>query len=153
MLPPGFHKFSAAAENLTLLADAGDFFALIGGANPYLLLELNIWQRGTTTLTMDSILLHRGTAGAGGGALTEYELTPSGAVATTAAVSLPTTDVSTDTWQYRRGFNLLQEQVNLMIPELWVPAAANVDFGLTRATTTAHTGVGVQAIWAEFTGD
>lgn len=153
MLPPGFHVFSAAAENLTLLADSGDFFQVVGGANPWILLQMKVWQRGSTTLVMDSLLLHRGTAGAGGSALTEYEHTPSGASATCVAASLPTTDVSTDTWQHRQGFNLLQEAVNLEIPELWVPFAANVDLGVTRATTTAHTGVGVHISWAEFTGD
>jgi hypothetical protein len=152
MSETGWYTFSASAENLTLLADAGDFFALIGGTTPWRLLEVRVFQRGTTTLTMDSILIHRGTAAAGGGALTEYEYNTSGPTATVAAVSLPTTDVGTDDWQYRMGFNLLQEAHKLPIPKLWVPCKANDDIGITRATTTAHTGVGVEVVWEEYVG-
>lgn len=152
MLPPGFHKFEANAENLTLLADSGDFFALIGGAVPFLLLEVRVFQRGSVSLVMDTILLHRGTGSAGGGTPTEFELGTAGPAAITSAASLPTADATTDTWQKRLGFNLLQEAHFLPIPALWVPFAANVDLGITRMTTTAHTGVGVHVAWAEFTG-
>lgn len=152
-LPPGFHVFSAAAENLTLLADSGDFFLLAGGSTPWLLLEVRVFQRGTTTLTMDTILLHRGTGGAGGSALTEYEYRTAGPAATVAGTSLPTTDVSTDDWQYRMGWNMLSNDAHFLpTPELWVPFKANDDLGITRASTTAHTGVGVQVSWAEFVG-
>lgn len=148
----GWFRFAANAENLTLLADAGDFFLLAGGTTPWRLLEVRVFQRGTTTVTMDSIRLHRGTAGAGGGAVTEFEYTTAGPAATVVATSLPTTDVGTDDWEYRIGWNLLQEAVFLPIPELWVPFKANDDLGITRATTTAHTGVGVQVVWEEFIG-
>ena len=153
MLPPGFHTFSASAENLTLLADAGDFFQLVSGASPFLLLSVSVFQRGSTTLAMDTILLHRGTLGAGGAAPTNYELGTAGPAATVAAGSLPTTDVSTDDWQKRLGWNLLQSEAIFMpIPALWVPFKAGDDLGITRATTIAHTGVGVQVEWAEFIG-
>lgn len=153
MLPPGFFKFSVAMENITLLADSGDFFQLVGSTVPWVLLEVRVFQRGSTTIAMDSLLLHRGVGGAGGTGLTEFEVTSAGPAPTVVAASLPTTDVGTDDWQYRQGFNLLQEQVNLPIPELWVPFGANDDLGITRATTLAHTGVGVQVSWAEFVGN
>ena len=118
------------------------------------MLEVEIFQRGTTTLTMETILLHRGTASAGGTGVTEYEFQTTSPSPTTLGFSLPTTDVgsATETWQLRRGFNLLQEAVHLPIPDLWVPVAASVDFGIAQMTGTAHTGVGVSITWAEFTG-
>lgn len=148
----GWFRFSATAENLTLLGDTGDFFQLVGGSTPWRLLEARIWQRGTTTLTMDTVRLHRGTGGAGGSALTEYEYATAGPAATVAALSLPTTDVSTDDWIYRIGWNLLQEVVYLPIPRLWTPFKANDDLGIAKETTTAHTGVGVTVVWEEYVG-
>ncbi len=148
----GWHKFVASAENLTLLADTGDFFQLVGGTTPYKVLELAIWQRGIITLTMETIRLHRGTAGAGGAALTEHEYGTAGPAATVAALSLPTTDVGTDDWVYRKGFNLLQEAMKLPIPALQVPFKANDDLGIAQESGTAHVGVGVQVVWAEYIG-
>lgn len=148
----GWHRFSASAENLTLLADAGDFFALIGGSTPWRLLSIRVFQRGTTTLTMDSLLVHRGVGAAGGTGLTEYEASTAGPAATVAAASLPTTDVGTDDYQERMGWNLLQEAVWLPPPRYIIPCKANDDIGITRATTTAHTGVGVHAVWEEYIG-
>lgn len=152
MLPPGFHSFSVAMENITLAGDSGDFFQMVGGTTPWILLGVRVFQRGTTSLTMDSCLLHRGTGGSGGTPLTEFEYGTAGPAATVACASLPTVDVGADDWQWRGGFNLLQELVKLPIPALWVPFKANDDLGITRATTTAHTGVGVQVEWAEFVG-
>lgn len=148
----GWHKFSVSMENITLLADAGEFFALIGGANPWLLLEVRVWQRGTTTLTVDTLIFRRGTGAAGGTGLTEYKYGTAGSVNTVTGVSLPTTDIVTVDWEYKMGWNLLQEAVFLPTPELWLPGQAADDFAITRSTTTAHTGVGVQASWAEFIG-
>jgi len=148
----GWHKFSANAENLTLLADTGDFFQLVGGSTPWRLLEVTVFQRGTTTLTMETVRLHRGVSGAGGGTPTEHEYGTAGPAATVNATSLPTTDVSSDDWVYRRGWNLLQEFVFLPIPELQVPFKANDDLGIAQETGTAHTGVGVQVVWEEYIG-
>ena len=148
----GWFRFSAGAENLTLLADAGDFFQLVGGALPWRLLEVRVWQRGAATLAMDTIIFKRGTGGAGGTALTEHEFTTAGPAAVVAGASLPTTDVTGVDWQYSMGWNRLQEAVFLPPPELWVPFKANDDLAITRATTTAYTGVGVQVVWEEFVG-
>ena len=152
MASEGWYRFSANAENLTLLADSGDFFLMEGGSTPWRLLEVRVWQRGTTTLTMDTIRLHRGVGGGTGTALTEFEYTTAGPASVVQAQSLPTVDVGTDDWIYRGGWNLLQEWVFLPPPEMWVPFKANDDLGITRATTTAHTGVGVQVVWEEFIG-
>ena len=152
MLPPGFHVYRASAENLTLLADTGDFFALIGATLPFLVLEVEVFQRGSTTLTMEVLRLHRGTGSAGGASLTERADRTTSPAADVAAASLPTTDATTDDWEIFRGFNLLQEVVHLPIPELWLPVATNTDFAIAQATGTAHTGVGITVTWAEFTG-
>ena len=90
--------------------------------------------------------------GAGGSALTEYEVGTAGPAATVACLSLPTTDVGTDDWIGRQGWNLLQNQQDLPTPELWLPFKASDDLGLSQESGTAHTGVGVEVIWAEFTG-
>lgn len=148
----GWHRYAATAENLTLVADTGDFFQLVGGSTPWRLLEVRVFQRGTTTLTMEVVRLHRGTGGSGGTALTEYEYRTAGPASTIAAASLPTTDVSTDDWEYHLGWNMLQEAVFLPIPELWVPMKANDDLGIAQLTGTAHTGVGVTAVWEEYVG-
>lgn len=148
----GWYEFSAGVESITLLADAGDFFLLAGGTTPWRLLEVKIWQRALTAITMDSILLHRGTAGAAGGAITEYEYSTAGPAPTVTATSLPTTDVGTDDWQYRDGWNLLQAWHYLPIPKLQPPFKANDDLGITRGTTVAHANVGVQVVWEEYIG-
>jgi hypothetical protein len=101
---------------------------------------------------MDTVLFHRGTAGAGGTGVTEFELGTAGPAATVVCASLPTTDVSTDDYQVRGEFNLLQGNIYMPIPELWIPMKIGDDLGITRLTTTAHTGVGVQIEWAEFVG-
>ena len=152
MSSPGWHQFSVSAENMTLLADTGDFFQLVGGAIAWRLLEVIVWQRGSTTLVVDTLRLNRGTAGSGGSALTELEYGTSGPAPTVAALSLPTTDVGAVDWTYRRGFNLLQEQVTLPIPKLQVPFKIADDLGIATELATAHTGVGVQVSWEEFTG-
>lgn len=148
----GWHRFVASAENLTLLGDTGDFFQLVGGTTPYRVLEIKIWQRGSTTLTMETIRIHRGVGGSGGSALTEYEFGTAGPAATVAAASLPTTDVGTDDLIYRTGWNLLQESVWLPVPRIIIPCKANDDIGIAKETTTAHTGVGVNVVWEEYIG-
>ena len=152
MADSGWHRYVSGMENQTLLADAGDFFALIGGTTPYRILEVEVFQRGSATLVMDALIFHRGVGAAGGTGETEHKYTTTSPAATVAAVRLPTTDVGTDDWQMRRGFNLLQEAVNLPIPKLWLPMKANDDFGITRATTTGHLGVGVNIVWEEYVG-
>jgi len=149
----GWYKFSASAENMTLLADTGDFFNLEGVAVPYRVLEVRVWQRGTTTLTMETLLLRRGViVTPAGTAVTEREYNTIGPAPTVVARSLPTTDVATTDWEYQLGWNLLQESHFLPIPKLQVPVGANVDFGVAQLTGTAHTGVGVTMVWEEFIG-
>jgi hypothetical protein len=153
MLPPGFYRYSATARNLTLVADAGDFFTLNGGADPYLILGVRVYQTGSATLAQADIRLHRGTTDAAtGGAITEREYTTDGPASTVTALSLPTTDVSTDDWEEYVGFNNLQEIHVLPIPELWIPMKIGDNLGIANASSTAHTGVGVTVQWAEFHG-
>ncbi len=148
----GWHRFSTNAENLTLEADTGDFFQLVGGTTPWRLLEVTVWQRGSTSLVMETLRFHRGTAGSGGSGTTAHEYGTSGPAATVTPASLPTSDVGTDDWVYRRGWNLLQEAVILPIPKLQVPFKANDDLGIAQESGTAHTGVGVQVVWEEYVG-
>lgn len=153
MLPPGFYRYSATARNLTLLADTGDFFALEGGADPYLILGVRVFQVGSTTLAMEDFRLHRGAGAAvAGTAVTEREYTTDGPAPTVTAYSLPTVDVGTDDWEENVGFNNLQEVHILPIPELWIPCKIGDDFGLGNTSAVAHTGVGVTVQWAEFHG-
>lgn len=152
MAAQGWHRFVVHMENITLLADTGDFFALVGGATPYRVLECRVWQRGQTTIAMETVRLRRGTGSAGGTALTtEAEYTTAGPAPVSQAVSLPTTDVTSD-WEYRIGWNLLQEVVWLPIPELWLPMKANDDFAIAQDSGTAHTGVGCTVVWEEYVG-
>ena len=151
MLPSGWHRYEANMENITLLADAGDFFLLAGGANLWMLLEIQVFQRGQSTIAVDSLRFNRGVGGAGGGLLTEYRFAATNSpVPTCVATSLPTTDVGTIDWQKRRGWNLLQEASVVPIPELWLPMRANDDLGIGREGIVAHTGVGVNVAWAEY---
>lgn len=148
----GWHTYTSSVENQTMLTDGSDFCALIGGANPYRILEVSVFQRGTTTLTMDVLIFKRGVAAAGGTAETVRKYTTTSPTATCVLNRIPTTDVGTLDWEYKRGFNLLQEEYLLPIPKLQLPCKANDDFGIIQATTTAHTGVGVTIVWEEYTG-
>ena len=151
-LPRRFHVYTANMENQTLVGDAGDFFVLSGATVPFVVIEVEVFQRGSTTLLADTLLFHRGTGASGGGALTEYKFMTSCPDADVAAVSLPTVDVGSDDWQLRRGLNLLQGGVHLALPELWIPVASSTQFGIAKGSSVAHTGVGVNVTWAEFTG-
>ncbi len=153
MLPPGFHRYEASASGLTLLADTGDIVQMIGGANPWLLLEVKVWQTGSTTLAMEDLRLIRvaGSSGAGGSALTEHEYSPSGPAATVAVTSLPTTDMGgTPNLDIGLPFNNLQYAHELLTPELWIPCAIGTDMAIGNQGAIAHTGVGLRVVWAEF---
>ena len=100
MLPPGFYRYSATVRNMTLVADSGDIFALEGGASPYLILAVRVFQVGATSLAMKDLRLHRGAgASVAGTAVTEREHSTNGPANTVTAYSLPTTDVGTDDWE------------------------------------------------------
>ncbi len=146
---PGYYQYTATVDNLTLLADTGDFLLLAGGANPWWLIEAKIFQRGSTTLTQEVIRFHRGTAGSGGGALTEHEWAIDGPTSLTLATSLPTMDVGTDDWVYHEGWNILQQAIVLPIPEMQLPFQGSDDLGIAQMTGIAHTGVGVTVTWQE----
>ena len=147
----GWHKFAVSMENITLAGDTGDFFQLRGATTPFRVLEAQVWQRGGTAVVTDTLAFRRGTGGAAGAALTQYEYNTAGPAPTCTAFSLPTTDVSLD-WRVLRGWNLLQEATFLPIPELWVPHKSADDFAIGREGVVAHTGVGCTVIWEEFVG-
>ncbi len=145
--------YTAGAENLTLLADAGDFFNLEGGSADRAaeILEVRVWQRGAVTLVMDTIIMRRGVIGTPAGAAeTEYSYDVSGTAPAWVARSLPTADVATTDLEIGVGFNLLQQAQWLPTPELQIPLRANDDFGIFTSTSVAHTGVGIQVTWAEW---
>ena len=147
----GWYRFTTHMENITLAADTGDFFGLLGSTTPWRLIELRIWQLGTTTLTMETIRISRGTLLAGGSGLTEYEYGTAGPSPTVTGFSLPTTDVTPDLI-YPMGWNLLQDTVWLPTPRMVIPCKANDDIGVGQFTGTAHTGVGCTAVWEEYIG-
>ncbi len=153
MLGPGWYTFESTDDGLTFLADAGDVLQGIGGANPYILLEMKVWQTGTDTLDSEDLRIIRvqGGSGAGGNALTEHEFSPAGPAATVAFTSLPTTDLG-GTPDYDEGayFNNLQGVHILNIPELFPPLAIGADIAIGNQGTIAHTGVGLLVKWAEF---
>lgn len=152
MLGPGWHVYSASIEIPVLIADTGDFFQLRGGGDdvPWKLLELGVFQRGTPNLTMETIRVHRGVGGSGGTALTEYEFATTGPTPTVAAFSLPTGDVASNNLIHFHGWNMLQELLILPTPELQAPFGGNDHLGINQQSGTAHTNVGVRAMWAEF---
>lgn len=137
------------ATGLTLLADAGDFGLLAGTAGTSAIIhEIRVWQTGTTTLTLDVLRFSRGSGGAGGGALTEYDM-DIGDTAVLVATSLPTTDVGSIDYQLHMGWNLLQEAVWLPTPRQIMKLNDGDDLGIGRVGTTAHTGVGWSVTWEE----
>jgi hypothetical protein len=145
--------YTAGAENLTLLADAGDFFNLEGGSASMAaeILEVRVWQRGAVTLVMDSIIMRRGIiVTPAGTAVTEYLYDAAGTANQWIARSLPTADVASTDLEIGVGFNLLQQAQWLPTPELQIPLKANDDFGIFTSSSVAHTGVGIQVSWAEF---
>lgn len=155
MLGPGWYRYSAVADNLTLNADTGDIMSMEGGVDPYQILALNAYQRGSTTLDMEAFRLYRklGGAPAGGTTLTAYEYMTDGPAATVTVRSLPTTDVgASPEWEYHLGFNNLQEINILPIPELWIPCKIGDDFALGNLSGVAHTGFGFTVVWAEYHG-
>lgn len=147
----GWYQFVTTMENITTLGDVGDFFALIGSTTPWRLLELRVWQRGSTTLTMETLRISRGTAVAGGTGLTEHEYTTAGPTPSVTGVSLPTTDATAD-FVYRIGWNILQEAVWLPPPRQIIPCKVGDDIAIGKDTITVHTGVGVTAVWEEYIG-
>ena len=141
---------TAQATGLTLLADAGDFGLLAGTTGTRAKIhEVRVWQTGTTTLTLDVIRISRGSAGAGGGAMTEYDM-DIGDTAVLVATSLPTTDVGSIDYQLHLGWNLLVEAVWLPTPDMQLVLNDGDDLGIGRVGTTAHTGVGFSVTWEEF---
>lgn len=141
---------TAQATALTLLADNGDFGALIGTAGTRARIhEIRVWQTGTTTLTLDVLRFTRGSAGAGGGTPTEYDMDTTD-TAVLNALSLPTTDVGTATYQLHMGWNLLQEALWLPTPDQQLVLGDGEDLGIGRVGAVAHTGVGWSVTWEEF---
>lgn len=153
MLGPGWYTFQSEDESLTLLADVGDFLQAIGGSAPTRLLELMVFQNGSTTLAMEKLRLIRVQAGsgAGGNALVEHEYSPNGPAATMAITSLPTTDLGgTPNLNIPLQFNNLMGAHVLDVPELWVPGAIGADFAIANLGAIAHTDVGLFYKWAEY---
>lgn len=141
---------TGTARNMTLTAAAGDIFSLEGVATVAgEILEVRVWQIGTTTLTLDEISLHRGAGAAiAGTTVTEYEY-DSLDTAVMVARSLPTVDVATLDLKYTLGWNLLQELLWLPTPTLQIPLKELDDFGVFREGSVAHTGVGCSVTWLE----
>lgn len=143
--------FTARGENLSLVADAGDFFSLEGIVGRIAkILEVRVWQRGSTTLVMDTISMRRG-AGAvlAGTSVVERSWDTTGTAPGLIAYTLPTVDVGTVDWEYSMGWNLLQEAHFLATPDMEIPLKEEDDFGLFTNASVAHTGVGVCVTWAE----
>ena len=152
MSDQGWHRFVCRVTGLTTLGDTGDFFSLIGGTTPWRFIGLRVWQRGSTTLFMDAIRIHRGVAGGITGTPTEHKYGTSGPVATVTASQLPTVDVGTDDLDVGVGWNILQEAVWMPTPKEWIPCQASDDIGIAKEGTTGHTLVGVTAVWEEYIG-
>ena len=149
----GWYKFGCTATLIDAIDD-GDFFALVGGGTAWRLVEVRVFQTGTTTLTMDGLLISRGTGSAGGVGATEREWQTNGPAPTVTCLTMPTTDVDTAglNWQYPLGWNLLQEAIWPPIPEIMLPCIGTEDIGLHKITTTAHQDIGVGVIWEEYIG-
>lgn len=152
MTEQGWHAFVVHMENINLLTDTGDFFALVGGAVPYRVVEAKLWQRGGTAVVTDTVRYRRGTGATGGSALTtESKYGTAGPTPVCQALSLPTTDVTSD-WEFRDGWNLLQAVHWLPTPRFGLPMKANDDFAIARDGIVAHTGVGCTVVWEEYIG-
>ena len=144
--------YTTVAENISMVGDAGDFFQLRGAAGATAVIhEIRVWQRGSTTLTMDTLRLRRGTAGAAGAGITEFEYNTGGSAPIFLAFTLPTTDVGAIDWEGAMGWNNLQEQMWMPPPRLQIPMKVDDDLGIFEASSTAHTGVGCFIAWEEFT--
>ena len=151
----GWRRFSANVDDLSLLADTGDFFQMRHGGTEARarLLELSIFQRGSTTLVGETIRIVRGTVALSGSVVTAHKYGTTSPAADTAIRSLPTNDVSSVDFEYFVEWKLLDEALLIPTTELHVPMVTGATIGIGKETTTAHTGVGVQIVWEEFTGD
>ncbi len=143
--------FTASFDNVTMLTDQGDFLSMEGVTGRFVtILELLIWGRATTTLALDTIVLRRGAGAAitGGTTLTNREVDVSGTSSTVVWRTLPTVDVATVDWEYRKHFNNLQENNLLPIPEMQIPLKPLDDLGIFMEGAVAHI-VGGCITWAE----
>lgn len=102
---------------------------------------------------MGALVLRRGTtAGSGGAALTEEEYEPGAVGPIFVATQLPTTDMTALDLEVGLGWNNLQEAVWLPTPEIQIPLRDNHNFSIGQIHGgIAHTKVGVQVTWVEFT--
>ncbi len=143
---------STEIDDLTADADGTSaLFVMTGGARAWRLLELTIFQVGTTTLTMEEVIIERGDTASGGTSQSVYSYNISD-VATTGVYSNATaiTEATTITWQARRGWNMLQEFVWLPTPEIQLPVEVGDDVQVILGSSTAHTGIGVNVVWEEY---
>ena len=146
--------YSANATGVTVTTVSGDnTFVLLGGGNQYVIHEIRVWQTGTTTLTMEEIIIERGIGAAigNGTGVTEYENDVDDNVQNTMYVWGTTSVEPTPiTFEIRGGWNMLQEWVWLPTPDIQLFCQGTDDIGISFESTTAHTNVGCQITWQEF---
>ena len=150
MATPGF-IYQTSAHNVSV-SDNGDFFQLRNGATSIVkILEFRAWQISDTALAMAAIRLDRGTGGAGGNAMTEYEWDSGGPASSVTTFNLATTDANSagQTLAYAGGWNILQEFVFLPTPEfqLYLSPGTNLGASLEAADTLE---IGFSCVWQEY---
>ena len=141
---------TASFTGISSAADATDVFALIGGTGAIAhILEIRIWQIALTAVTNEEIIIVRGTGGATGVGVTEYDYW-AGDTPILTAVSNPGTDVATGIdLEIRAGWNVLQPFVWLPTPQLQIPMKEDDDLGISFLSTTVYTTLGCQITWEE----
>lgn len=143
-------KYTSSAESMTI-TDATQFFQLRGATGATAeILEIRVFQTSDTSLAMNAIHFERGTAGAGGTTPTPDEWSPDGPAAIyVAAHTGPSGEVGTVDWNYRQGWNILQEFVWLPTPEIQIYLKQDDDLALSLVTADSLT-MGYTITWIEF---
>jgi len=137
------------------ISAATQFFQLRGDTTGSAaeILEIIVFQTGATALdAMNGIHIERGTGGTTGAAQTEDEWMIDGPAANFAAADVGSAfgvQVGTVDWNYRRGWNFLQEFVWLPTPEVQIWLKESDDLALSLIISDTLT-IGYSITWVEY---
>ena len=114
---------------------------------------MRIWQRGSTTPDINTLVFERGViTSPAGTAVTVRKWDTASPTSTVTPRSLPTADVDKSTADMRIRFqwNILQEVIWLPTPDQKILCGPGVDFGIHVQNSTAYTDTGVTVTWREY---
>lgn len=144
--------YSLSVNGLTV-TNANNFFQLRNGSTRRIeILEIRVFQTSDTALAMNAIQLERGSGGAGGTAVTEYEEDVSLGSPIAQGFSNATAfsaEVGTLDMVKNIGWNVLQELVWVPPPKYPFILLADDDLGVSLLNSDSLT-MGVSITWEEY---